>query len=194
MSLLLLLLFGLINCLSRTLGHSSAVVPNTLLCHRLSDCCRLCCQCFHKGRATNPGGRSCWGRTARVPALLPPPGQLAGQPSGGCRDRLSEHPPAAQVVQPALSCCGCTSAEGAADAALLLRRPGRAGAGWSCSPELTPHQSVSGHRPQRPSPWMSLLCCGDGAAKGPGVSSAAPANYVLSFSAAPRGTFLLHGH
>lgn len=72
------------------LGHASSVFLNTLLCHHLSDCCRLCCQCCHKGRAANPGAEQLPGAHSRGSCAAAPRGQLAGQPSGGCRDRLSE--------------------------------------------------------------------------------------------------------
>lgn len=120
------------------LGHASSVVLNTLLCHHLSDCCRLCCQCCHKGRAANPGAEQLPGAHSRGSCAAAPAGTAGGTAErrlqgpavgacplpGLCRQRgAAVVAPTPRARQTQLCCCG---------------RPGRAGRAGAAAPCSTP--------------------------------------------------------
>lgn len=92
------------------LGHASSVVLNTLLCHHLSDCCRLCCQCRHKGRAANPGAEELPGAHSRGSCAAAPAGTAGGTAERRLQGPATERP----------RCPGC-----AASAELLWLRQHR---------------------------------------------------------------------
>lgn len=174
------------------LSYASSVVLNTLLCHHLSDCCGLCCRCCHKGRAADPGEGAAGDAQPGLPCCCPRRDR--------CRDRRAGA--AGPGCRSVPRCPGCAvraellwlhQHRGRGGRSFAVREAGAAGRAGAAA-RFTPPKSVSGHCPQRPSLWMSLLCCRDRAAKGPGTSSASPANCVPSFSAEPSGAFLLHSH